>query len=41
MKFKFRIGTVLYEQVTLEELHKIFDQEAQRIENAKSVVSSH
>ncbi|MBO2713174.1 hypothetical protein GTP11_08845 [Lactiplantibacillus plantarum] len=42
MKFTFRIGNVLYKQITIEELNNLFDKfkEVERIGNTQSIAKA-
>ncbi|WP_277623017.1 hypothetical protein [Lactiplantibacillus plantarum] len=42
MKFTFRIGNVLYKQITIEELNNLFGtfKEAERIGKTKSIAKA-
>ncbi|KZT80910.1 hypothetical protein Nizo1840_2427 [Lactiplantibacillus plantarum] len=42
MKFTFRIGNVLYKQLTIEELNNLFDtfKEAERIGSTRSITKA-
>ncbi|WP_338230832.1 hypothetical protein [Lactiplantibacillus paraxiangfangensis] len=39
-RFTFNLGGLHFEQVTSEELHKVFKEEAERIANTKSAASA-
>lgn len=39
-KFPFNLGNLHFEQVTIEELHKIFNQEAERFEKSESAIGA-